>query len=133
MAAARLENVVKANQIRLNVHIRVGDGIAHARLRRQVDDDGRGICGEDALHRLAVGDAAAHKVPRRLGMRRRQPFNLGEAVFLDGHIIVVVHIVQPDNGRSARAAEQLHHQVCADKTGSAGDKDGLILQSDIRR
>ena len=46
--------------------------------------------------------------------------------FLDGHIVVVVHVVDADDVNVLLRAKQLQNEVGADETGSAGDENSFI-------
>ena len=63
---ARLQDIVKSDQIALDIGVGMGDGIAHARLRRKIDDESGTIGPEHAVERLPVGNISADKLPLRL-------------------------------------------------------------------
>ena len=61
MVPARLQDVVKPNDVALNVNVGVLDGVPHPRLSRQVDHNVKLILLEQAVHQLAVGNATLHE------------------------------------------------------------------------
>ena len=75
MMAASLEDVVEADEVGLDVGIGVGDGVADTSLCGEVDDNGDGVLGEEAVDGGLVGDVALDEVPR--GGRRARGYNLG--------------------------------------------------------
>ena len=63
--AAGFEDVVEADEVTLDVGIRVGDAVADAGLRSEVHHNLRMVFGEDAVDEGAVGDVAADEGERR--------------------------------------------------------------------
>ena len=59
---AGLQDVIKSNQVRLDVGIRVRNGVAHPRLGRQVDHDGWLILRKNVVDQGFVGDAALNAI-----------------------------------------------------------------------
>ena len=56
VVATGLEDVQEAHHVGLAVHLRVGQRVAHAGLRRQVDHQLRAPVADDGADGLAVGD-----------------------------------------------------------------------------
>ena len=52
---------------------------------------------------------------------------LGQSVFLDGNIIVVIHVIHAYNGNGLHSTQQLHNQIAADKAGGAGNQNRLVF------
>ena len=95
MVSARLQDVVEAHDVALDIDIGVVDAVAHPRLRGQVDHNVGLILLEEAAHQLAVGNAAldGHVVyARRFGTRQ-----LPQAVLLERRIVIVVEIINAHN------------------------------------
>ena len=113
--AAGLEHVDEADQVRLDVRVRIGQRIAHARLRRQVDHALRAKLGERTFERRPVLERTAHEAEVRV---RRE---LGEARFLQRRVVVVVEVVVAEHVVAAR--EQALAQGRSDEAGGAGDED----------
>ena len=53
---ARLQNVIEADEIALNVHIRMFNRITDTSLSRQIDHNGRFIFGEHLIHQHFIGN-----------------------------------------------------------------------------
>ena len=58
--AAGFEDVIKSNKIALYVHIRIGNGIPHARLRRQIDDHRRLVLIKDPFDQCLVRNVSPY-------------------------------------------------------------------------
>ena len=99
----------------LHVHVRIFGGVAHARLRRQVDHAFRLVGGERRLHRRAVGQVRLHVDVVRVVDETRQPR------LLEGDVVVVVQVVETDD-RIAPRQQYLGH-VRTDETGGTGDQN----------
>ena len=106
--AAGLKDIVKADEVRLNVHVRVVDGIAHAGLGREVHNDVRRIVRKEPVQNGPVRHVAAHEaeaaaVARPLG---GEAFQQPEAVLLERDLVVIVHAVDADDVDVFIAAQQ---------------------------
>ncbi len=113
---AAFQYVEEAQQIGFRVGMRVGERIAHAGLRRHVDDVARLERGEQAGGRLAVGEVEAAEV------EAGKPCQLGEAGFLEGRVVIVVDAVDADDGDAL--LEQPAGDVKADEARCAGHEYG---------
>lgn len=119
--AAGLEDVVEADEVGLDIGTGVGDAVAHTGLGGEVDHYLGLVLGKEAVNQLLVGNVAFDKGEVRV---LRQ---LGEALFLETHVVVVVHIVDSHYQRVIVALVYGFNQVGADEAGSAGDKDGFHI------
>ena len=79
IVAATFEDVAEADQVGLDVSMRIFQRVAHAGLRGQVDHTLEVAFGEQVFHGHAVGDIALHEAEIRVGLKLRQPreFNAG--------------------------------------------------------
>lgn len=91
---AGFQNVVKANKVTFDVGIRVGDGIAHACLCCQVYYYFRLVVGKDFVDECFVSQVAFDEGPLGVAVLGS---NLLQTVFLDGYVVLVVHVVQTDD------------------------------------
>ena len=124
---AGLQNVVEADDIALDIHIRIGDRIPDTGLGSQVHHHVKAVLGEAVIDQSTIRNAAPDEGPPGLLLLSRQRFDLPQAVFLDGHIVIVVHVVQTHDLNSVQGPQQLQHQIGADKTGSAGNQDCFMV------
>lgn len=95
--AVGFQYVVKANKVTFDVGIRVGDGIAHACLRCQVYYYFRLVVGKDFVDECFVSQVAFDEGPLGVAVLGSAGSNLLQTVFLDGYVVVVVHVVQTDD------------------------------------
>lgn len=114
---ASLQNVVKANQVTFNICIRIGDGIAHASLRRQIHHDARLVVSKNFVDKRFIGKISFDKYPFRISMLRSAFIQLLQAVFLNGYVIIVVHVVQADDFHRRQGTQKLQYKVAADEAG----------------
>ena len=150
---AGLENVVEADKVRLDVHVRVVNGIPDSRLGRQVHHHVKVIFREQPVHQRLVADAALHEhVPHgqklrvkgksfylRKGLHRaillfritNRLLDHGKPVFLQLRIIVVIHVVKAHNGAALHLLQEPQHQVRPDKSRASRHKYGLTVKADL--
>ena len=110
---AGLQDVQEAYEIALEVGVRVGDGVADACLRREVDDCVETLRGEERVQRLLVRDVHLDEALALPGAE------LGDAPVLEPDIIVVVEVVDADH--LVPAFREHIHQFRADE--SCGSRD----------
>ena len=87
-SAAGFEDVVEADEIALDVGIRVRDGIADAGLGGEVHDDVEVVLFEEVVDGYLVGEVRFDECPFFAG-RGSQGFDFFEAFVLDVHVVVV--------------------------------------------
>ena len=103
------EDVVEAEDVALDVGIGVVDAVAHSGLGGDVDHDIELVLLEQLIDKLLIGNAAFYKRPRIARITRMQLFESVEAVFLQGDIVIVVHVVNANNSGSVQVFEQTLH------------------------
>ncbi len=112
--AARFEDVGEANQVRLNVGVRVLERVAHPGLRREVQHRVRFGARKDALQRGAIRDVLVMEAEARM-------LQALQARLLQLHRVVVGQAV--DAGHFVAARQQALRAVHADEPGDARDQD----------
>ena len=115
--AAGFEDVVETGQVGVYVGVRVGDAVAHTGLGGQVDHDVRLVDLEQDLDHSFIGNIGLDK--REVG----ELLQFGQAGLLDADIVVVVHVVDADDGGVRLPGQQALGQVGADEAGGAGDEN----------
>lgn len=110
---AALEDVQEAGDIAVHVHMRIGGGVAHAGLRGQMHDTIGLVRREQVFNRLAVGQVGGDVGVGRMVLEAREPR------LLQGHVVVVVEVVEADDFVTA-GQEDLGY-VGADEARSSGD------------
>ena len=119
--AAGLEDVVEADEVRLDVGVGVGDAVAHPGLCSQVDHYGGPVVGENLVDGGLVGNVAANEREARVGQ-------LAEAIRFERHVVVVVHVVDADNGGRLGVGQQSADEVGADEARCARNQDGFVFK-----
>ena len=96
---ASLQNVRGADHVAVDVGVWVLDRIPHAGLRAEVDHPLELLLRKELRHPGAVGEIELHEAERWLLLEQR------EASLLEPDVVVVVQVVEADDGVAAR--EQL--------------------------
>lgn len=125
--AACLEDVKETHEVALEVGARVLDGVAHARLGREVHHDVESVLGEQALDEGGVAQVAAHEGEATLGVGLGQH---AKARVFDAGIVVTVEVVETDDCVIVRF-EQLLRQKRPDEASSARDKHFSHIYSSL--
>ena len=120
--AACLEDIVETDKVGFDVGVGIGDRVAHACLRREVDDNLGLEFPEQAVDERLVGDVAFHESPLAAWMRGSGFPDLCETVILDCRVVVVVEAVDAQYLDGCFTLEKLQHEVGTDESGSAGNQ-----------
>ena len=113
---AQLQHVDEADQVAVDVGVRILERVAHAGLRGEMDHAAEAVLVEQRFERRRDPCRSSSR-DLDVGAQR------GDAIALELRIVVVVEVVQADDVRAARA--QFAAGVGADETGGAGDEDGV--------
>ena len=131
IVATGFQDIVETDEVALDICIRILDAVAHTCLCSKVHDHIKVIFPKQAINGGLVGNIAFYKRPPVVGIRLIQLFEFLEAVFLQGHIIIVIHIVDTDDGGTLQILKQAFHQVAANESGSTRYQDGLFVQFNL--
>ena len=121
--SARLQHIIEANQIRLNIRIRIGDRVPDTCLRRQIHHNIRLIFGKYPIHRLLVSQIPFNAKVRALTHIRCQLLDFPKSPFLDTDIIIIIHVIKAYNGNLRYRPEKFHGKVASDKSCHTCDKN----------
>ena len=115
IVTAGFQQIVEADDVGFNIHIRMIDGVTDSRLRRKIHHDIKAVGLEEIVHQCLVADGAAdeHMLDRTL---LRCLLHKAQAVFLQCRIIVVVHVIKADHCATAHLLQQPDHKVCPDES-----------------
>ena len=125
--AAGLQQVVEAEDVGLDIHVRVVDAPAHPRLGGEVHHHVKAVFFKKLLQQGPVPEGAAHEHmagPRTL----RGLLDLPKAILLEAHLIIVVHIVEGHDGAALQLPQQAEHEIGPDKAGRACDQDVFSVE-----
>jgi hypothetical protein len=125
VVAATFQNVAKADQVGVDIGVWVVDGVAHPRLRGQMDDAPGLLSREQCRHRFAVGDVELVKTEVLMFAQ------FGKARLFESNVVVVVEVVHT-NDRIA-SFKQAQSCVHTDEAGCASDEPGADLTGFGRR
>lgn len=125
--AAGFQNVVEADEVGFDIYVGVGNGVPYAGLGCQVDYDIRmpgvkNVCDAVFVYQISPDEMVFPSFDQS-----RRFFQFLQAVFLQGYVIVIIHVVDTDDTDMGNGEEPLY-QIGSDKTGRAGDKYGFPFQ-----
>ena len=121
--AASFEKVVEADEIGLDIGIRVGDRVTYTSLCSKVNDNDNLVLGEDLLDGGFVGDRIFNESPVSVECR-----DFGQTFFLDIYIIVIGNRINTDDLDRLKVIQQPFHQITADEAGGTCYKNSLALK-----
>src|SRR6478752_3455484 len=111
-----LKDIEKALEIGIGISVRLLDGIAHACLRSEMNDNREFVFAEQRRDRGSICQIRPHKAKARLAFQQLQPR------LLQSRIVIAVDAIEA-NDRAA-FGQQLPHQMKTDEARSTGDKNG---------
>ena len=126
MIPTGFQDVEKANQITLDIHIRIGNGVTDTCLGCQIHYHRKAMLLEQLLHQRLVGNVAFDKFPGGCRVLCRLFLDLGKAILLQRYIVIIAYFVQTDNGNRLYSFQQFQYQIGADKTGSTGNQNRFV-------
>jgi hypothetical protein len=112
---ASFEYIEKADNVAVDVHMGILEGVANARLSRKMNDALRPFAFEELSHTLPVGNVDLDGTESSARGKSR------EARLLQGNVIVAVEIVQPENVVAAR--EEPLRDMHSDESRCSRDED----------
>ena len=113
---ARLKDIVKTDDIALDICIRVGNRIPHTRLRSKVYNNIELKLSKQRVHNSPIGDISLNKVPAIYAALSSQALYAREAVVLDCRVVVVVQAIKTNHNNTLLRSKQSLYKICADKT-----------------
>ncbi len=120
--ATGFEDVVEADEVAGDVGIGVGDAVTHPCLCCEVDHNVGLVRAEEIVYGGAVGEVATHE--EKVGVLRE----CLKSFLFQAHVVVVVHVVDADNGGVWRGGEQPLSEVGTDEACGSRDQNGLTLK-----
>src|SRR5665213_243458 len=116
IVTATFQNVAEADEIGINVSLRVDQRMTHAGLSGEMHDVRKTVFGKERSHAGAIGEIELDEAEaRKLGQfRKPRVFQL--------RIVIGIQVVDADDRPGA--LQQTARDVKADETGGPGDKNG---------
>ena len=124
---ACFQDIICADNIALDVDVRMVDGIPHAGLSRQVDHHRRTVLFKYPQEHLLVCNVPLQEEMLHPAFSRSN-LNPGKAPLLQADLVIVVHAVQADHMPAGELVQQTDYQICPDEPGCARHQDRLIFQ-----
>lgn len=122
----RLKDVIEPNDIALDIHIRVLNGIAHTGLGCQVDHNVEVVFRKQFVNQFTVGNIAFYGFI--MDARRFQLIQFIQAVYFQRRILVVVQVVDTYYDSALHLGKQPVHQVAANKSGMTPHQNSLAVK-----
>ena len=120
--AAGLEQVVEPDEVAFYVAAGIGDRVADTGLGGKVYHHVDPVLFEKSVNECLVRDAALNESP---GFA--QPLEFFQTGVFEAHVVIVCDGVDADDLDALVVVQQTFGQVAADKSGGAGDQDGLSV------
>src|SRR2546428_7775452 len=112
---ATLEDVLKAEDVALDVRERILDRIAHAGLRGEMDDASRALLTKQTGHLRAVGHIEQDE------LESIEVAKLPQSRFLQPGVVIRIQVIDADD--VVATLEQATGDVISDEAGRAGDEN----------
>ena len=126
MMAARLQNIVEAYEIALDIGIRVRDGITDTCLRGKIDHHGNPVVTKNLLHCILVRNRRMDKCPVSA-----EGLDFAQALVLYVDVVIIGDAVNADDADIVNVSEKALDEVAADEAGGTGHEDCLAFESYI--
>ena len=122
MIAARLQDIVEAYEITLDIGIRIRDGITDTGLCGKVYNDRNLVLIEDLLHCVLVRNRRVDECPVAA-----EGLDFAQALVLYIDIIIISYAVYPYDADISYILEKSFNQIAANKAGSSCYQDSFIV------
>ena len=123
MMTTRLQNIVEAYEIALDIGIRVRDGITDTGLRGKIDHYRNPVFTKNFLHRILVRNRRMDECPVSA-----EGLDLAQALVLYIDVVIIGDAVNADDADIVNVREQALDEVAADETGGTGHEDCLAFE-----
>ena len=124
--AASLQYIVEPDEVRLDISLGIGDGIANTGLRCQVDDNSRTILTEDIVNRLFVGNVTLDEHPAVVFLTVKSLY-LTQTKLLERRVVIVIHIVDAHDGGTLHVSKQTFDQIAAYESSSTRHENAFMI------
>ena len=122
--AAGFQDIVKADEVALDVGFGVRDGIADACLGGEVHNNGKMVFFEESVDGRLVGEVCFDERPLFAG-RCREGFDFLKAFALNVYVIVIGDGIEAYELGTGVVVQQLFAEVASDKACGSSHKDCL--------
>ena len=123
MMAARLQDIVEAYEIALDIGIRVRDGITDTCLRGKIDHHGNPVFTKNLLHRILVRNRRVDECPVSA-----ECLDFAQALVLYIDVVLIGDAVDTDDADIVNVSEKSLDEVAADEAGGTCHEDSLAFE-----
>ena len=126
MMTARLQNIVEAYEIALDIGIRIRYGITDTGLRGKIDHYGNPVFTKNFLYCILVRNRRMNECPVPA-----ECLDFAQALVLDIDIVIIGDTVDTDDADIVNVSEKALDEVTADEAGGSGHEDSLAFEIHI--
>ena len=123
MMTARLQNIVEAYEIALDIGVRIRYGITDTGLRGKIDHYGNPVVTKNLLYCILVRNRHVDECPVSA-----EGLDFAQALVLDVDVVIIGNAVNADDADIVNVSEKAFDEVAADKAGGTGHEDSLAFE-----
>lgn len=123
MMMARLQDIVEAYEIALDIGIRVRDGITDTGLRGKIDHYGNPVVTKNLLHGILVRNRRVDECPVPA-----EGLDFAQALVLYVDVVIIGDVVNTDDPDIVNVSEKSLDEVAADEAGGTGHENRLAIE-----
>ena len=124
--AARLQDIVEAYEIALDIGIRVRNGITDTGLSGKIDNYRNMVVTKNLLHRILVRNRCMDECPVSA-----ECLDFAQALVLYVDIVIIGDTVDTDDADIVNVSEKSLDEVAADEAGGTGHEDSLAFERHV--
>ena len=123
MMATRLQDIVEAYEIALDIGVRIRYGITDTGLRGKIDHYRNMVVTKNLLHRILVHNRRVDECPVSA-----EGLDFAQALVLYVDIVIIGDTVDTDDTDIVNVREQALDEVAAYEAGCSGHEDSLAFE-----
>lgn len=123
MMTARLQDIVEAYEIALDIGVRVRDGITDTGLRGKIDHYGNPVFTKNLLHCILVRNRRVDECPVSA-----EGLDFAQALVLYVDVVIIGNAVNADDADIVNVSEKALDEVATDEAGCSGHEDSLAFE-----
>lgn len=123
MMTTRLQNIVEAYEIALDIGVRIRYGITDTGLRSKIDHYGNPVVTKNFLHGILVRNRRVDECPISA-----EGLDFAQALVLYVDVVIIGDAVNADDTDIVNVSEKSLDEVAADEAGGTGYEDSLAFE-----
>lgn len=124
MMAARLQDIVEAYEVALDIGVRIRYGITDTGLRGKIDHYGNPVVTKKLLYGILVRNRRVDECPVSA-----EGLDFAQALVLYVDVVIIGDTVDTDDADIVNVREQALDEVAANEAGSTCHEDSLAFES----